>query len=200
MEHHSPLFGLPPELRNHIYEDVLVGDVTLVDKTGRRESEPALLRTCHQIRQEALKLYYSNTFRIYVAYHGETVRARAWLKSTPTELLRIIPRVCIEPWSDAHIKISESGIEFQDSAEDWLDFGRIARELDLSSWRFVFKGETLAELRSYRCVCLSSSIAVEEKYLLCRERTFRKGMAEPAEFWWEKGKDYQWFDWSEAYE
>ncbi|KAH9826243.1 hypothetical protein Tdes44962_MAKER03627 [Teratosphaeria destructans] len=185
MAHHSPLLGLPPELRNHIYEDVLVGDVTLFDGFGRCEDEPALLRTCHQIREEALKLYYSNNFRFCIMYQSDIVRARAWLRSTPTELLRIIPRVCIEPTSNDRINITEPVIEFEDSAEDWLDFGRIARELDLSSWRFIFESETIVELRS-------SSLPIKDDYLLCRERTFRKGMAEPAEFWWEKGQNYQW--------
>lgn len=66
----SPLFKLPPELRNYIYEFA----VNLSDKYGYRKvtkeagiPEPPLLSTCKAIRKEAIGIFYANNkFRVDV--------------------------------------------------------------------------------------------------------------------------------------
>lgn len=68
------LLKLPPELRNYIYELALVEPYTMdleaEDVAGRIAEvvlQPDLTRTCKQIRQEALPIFYGrNTFEIYV--------------------------------------------------------------------------------------------------------------------------------------
>ncbi|KAK5120770.1 hypothetical protein LTR85_005836 [Meristemomyces frigidus] len=52
----SPLLSLAPELRNRIYETVLIVGEGVDISSGRR---PALLASCSAIRQEATKLYYA---------------------------------------------------------------------------------------------------------------------------------------------
>ncbi|KAK4623594.1 hypothetical protein CLAFUW4_05285 [Fulvia fulva] len=64
------LLGLPGELRNKIYSLALVSesDITV---TATGPSQPPLIRTCHQIREEALSVYYTdNSFTLRVQDHN----------------------------------------------------------------------------------------------------------------------------------
>jgi hypothetical protein len=66
-------FDLPPELRNHIYELVLLDtDVEYVVDNWDWEF-PSLLHVCTQIRSEALGLYYSRTM-FYLCCKSEILR------------------------------------------------------------------------------------------------------------------------------
>ena len=64
----SPLFKLPPELRNNIYEFAVdqsdkYGYCTVTKQTGI--PEPALLSTCKAIRKEAIGIFYAtNKFKL----------------------------------------------------------------------------------------------------------------------------------------
>lgn len=61
----SALLSLPAELRNCVYRYVLVAGSRLIVDTPEAVRQPALLRTCSQIRKEALNLYYAdNSFEI----------------------------------------------------------------------------------------------------------------------------------------
>ena len=55
------LLSIPHELRNRIYNEVLVSDNAIVISKRARTPyyQPALLRTCRQIRSEAISLFYS---------------------------------------------------------------------------------------------------------------------------------------------
>lgn len=63
-----PLLKLPAELRNRIYEMVLLDATTTHVTTAKAKPDwhsPGLLRTCHQIRSEASSIYYAvNIFRV----------------------------------------------------------------------------------------------------------------------------------------
>lgn len=65
------LLKLPGELRNRIYELVIVEKGRL-KITAKGPGQPALLRTCRQIRREAGTIYYgSNDFSLRIeAYNG----------------------------------------------------------------------------------------------------------------------------------
>jgi hypothetical protein len=55
----SPLLNLPGELRNRIYRFAIVNPLSIELDVGRWQNhQPALLRTCKQIRIEALGLFY----------------------------------------------------------------------------------------------------------------------------------------------
>lgn len=55
----NPLLGLPAELRNRIYRFALVQPKTIdLDETKWHTHQPAVLKTCKQIRREALGLFY----------------------------------------------------------------------------------------------------------------------------------------------
>lgn len=55
----SPLLNLPPELRNRIYRFALIEPNTVhVHRAGWSFHQPALLKSCRQIRHEALGLFY----------------------------------------------------------------------------------------------------------------------------------------------
>jgi hypothetical protein len=66
MDDNCQLLSLPPELRNRIYEMVLVQSQTvMVAPAGI--SEPALLSTAKQVRNEAIQIYYGqNIFHITI--------------------------------------------------------------------------------------------------------------------------------------
>ncbi|KAK4546620.1 hypothetical protein LTR36_001837 [Oleoguttula mirabilis] len=56
-----------PELRNRIYYEVLKSAVPIKLSTEKRPLQPSFLRTCRQIRKEAIGVYYNNNrFEIWV--------------------------------------------------------------------------------------------------------------------------------------
>ena len=58
----SPLLRLPPELRNKIYQLVIVKHESIhIDKTTFNNHQPSLLRTCCAIRNEAVKIFYAES-------------------------------------------------------------------------------------------------------------------------------------------
>lgn len=64
---HCPLLALPAELRNRIYEFAIVEstpiDMVMRKRTGS-DAQPGLTRTCRQIRQETLQMFFQdNVFR-----------------------------------------------------------------------------------------------------------------------------------------
>ena len=64
---HCGLLSLPPELRNRIYEIVVKIDVSPINiclwNAVKIDKQPAITRTCRQIRNESLPMYYQlNTF------------------------------------------------------------------------------------------------------------------------------------------
>ncbi|KAK4500662.1 hypothetical protein PRZ48_008851 [Zasmidium cellare] len=69
------LLTLPAEVRNHIYEEVLVeSDNINVPATGMKQ--PALLRVCGQIRDEVTQMYYGqNIFTLNVQDYDGTAFA-----------------------------------------------------------------------------------------------------------------------------
>lgn len=78
----SPLLGLAPELRNNIYHLFLVGEdgMMLIDRQQILE-HTSLLKTCHQVREEASAIFYAeNTFHTTLtSYTGEVLLS--WLHS-----------------------------------------------------------------------------------------------------------------------
>jgi len=76
------LLTLPAELRNSIYAFALILDhaVYATDGDGHEQESPALLRTCKQIRTEAMGLFYSvNNMFIISIQKGEPEPATRWL-------------------------------------------------------------------------------------------------------------------------
>jgi len=62
----SALLELPAELRNLIYEYTLTAPDRLVLTNDTLPEQPALTRTCRQIRSECLPMFYEkNQFRYY---------------------------------------------------------------------------------------------------------------------------------------
>lgn len=64
-----PLLKLPPELRNRIYDAILLSNnpiIVRIERPGPKWQPPPLLQTCHQDRAEAIGIYFAgNTFRCY---------------------------------------------------------------------------------------------------------------------------------------
>ena len=59
------LSKLPGEIRNSIYRLVLVSSNTIIIKASTIRRQRSVLQTCHQVREEASKIYYGeNTFTI----------------------------------------------------------------------------------------------------------------------------------------
>lgn len=81
----SPLSKLPPELRNIIYEHIVVNNDKIKVRdfyAGKRTSvakPPSILHACRQIRGEASPLYYGlNTFDMQ-SYEGNDKMLCRWL-------------------------------------------------------------------------------------------------------------------------
>lgn len=67
------LLELAAELRNRIYEYVLIKDKTIT-VSRHRIAQPGLLRTCRQIREEARAIYYCrNAFKILRGSFGVSI-------------------------------------------------------------------------------------------------------------------------------
>ncbi|KAK3626265.1 hypothetical protein LTR56_019936 [Elasticomyces elasticus] len=79
-----PLLDIPPELRNTIYDELLLGDdkaVRVSDRTRRPWHAPAILQTCALIRSEASAIYYStNAFEVSIDPNNLGRTLCAWLK------------------------------------------------------------------------------------------------------------------------
>jgi hypothetical protein len=75
------LFRIAPELRNRIYHYCLSTEkIIIVDANGFKE--PALLRTCRQIRKEALKIFESNAFCIPMIALAYPAPKSHWVHNT----------------------------------------------------------------------------------------------------------------------
>lgn len=149
-EPHCYLFDLPQELRNVIYEEVLVhrsvltihprGDpaVEAIDEWGVnfRPSEPSLLKTCRQIRQEALPIFYGCNIFKDAGYDPCCFKFMEWL--TPEKRLML---KCVQvAWQyyeisgKAHYCSGITGCvmkaqQVQDKVMLWLQQKRVSRFL-----------------------------------------------------------------------
>lgn len=91
----ASLFGkLPGELRNKIWRDLLVSPEP-VDVTNRTHAtEPAILATCQQVRQEATSIYYSeNTFSLWLPL--STPPDSLWLQAIGPRCAKMITSLSI---------------------------------------------------------------------------------------------------------
>ena len=71
-----PILELPPELRNRIYDELLICSRAIPLTTVTRSLSwrcPALLQTSSQIRCEAASVYYSNN--TFIVYRGNVQRS-----------------------------------------------------------------------------------------------------------------------------
>ena len=84
------LLSLPAELRNCIYEHVLIDREPIslyfthpADPIAQSCSGPALLHTCRQIRAEATQMYYSKNLFVVKTWHAPNCDAvlKAWLRA-----------------------------------------------------------------------------------------------------------------------
>ncbi|KAK3655902.1 hypothetical protein LTR22_010060 [Elasticomyces elasticus] len=82
------LLDLPPELRNAIYEYVLVLEQPITITKTSKWTQPGLLRVCKQIRHETASIYYNtNKFRIdcadmdFTLYLGFENHINPWYKN-----------------------------------------------------------------------------------------------------------------------
>ncbi|KAK6391613.1 hypothetical protein LTR65_004448 [Meristemomyces frigidus] len=98
------LLELPPELRNRIFESVLVSqDEELILEN---QPSPALLRTCRQIRDEASSLYYAQPFLLT---NAEKL-CIPWLASVPPKMrnriktIRMYTKCCLSGRAAAKYK------------------------------------------------------------------------------------------------
>lgn len=98
----SPFIRLPPELRDDIYEMVLVQDHPIgisqpPDSKTSRVSFAALLQTCHQIRNEAIAIFYSSNSFVISTPGANFTRPclKGWLGALEPETRLLIRRVFI---------------------------------------------------------------------------------------------------------
>ncbi|KAI6910426.1 hypothetical protein KC318_g2514 [Hortaea werneckii] len=128
----SPLLKLSPELRNWIYEKVLISKrvVRLTDDMGKRIwSVPPLLQTCKWIRDEAMEMYYAqNSFLVdamkvrdeefpsdkepydfTLALQEEVCRVMLarWLKALPDDARASLSQIFIEDHLHAEYEYKE---------------------------------------------------------------------------------------------
>lgn len=77
------LLSIPPEMRNRIYRAaLLVDDEIVIPPDGPPPEEPALLRTCSQIRAEAMSIYYKeNRFLVHINKTNADVYIK-WCKAS----------------------------------------------------------------------------------------------------------------------
>lgn len=94
---HCALLELAAELRNRIYELVLVSEVP-INVTRQLFKEPPLLTACHQVRNETLQIYYDrNIFSLDARCFDSTVTMK-WCKKAnhlvkTTKVSRLVCRI-----------------------------------------------------------------------------------------------------------
>lgn len=123
----SPFLRLPPELRNRIYEDLLVSEeVVGVTSLGYHQwTPPSLLHTCHQIRSEASKLYYAaNIFQICSRWHQDRLEGAF-------EMQEWLHALC-KPQQDMlrRIRIDWTNNSFQDHLDQFYDAENIIKKYE----------------------------------------------------------------------
>lgn len=113
----TTFLDLPAELRNRIYSSDLIKHRQIIPTNRSDHQQPALTRTCRQIRKEALPIYYgSNTFALprccYACnYGGEHT------KPCPLNL----PQVRPADWLEA---VGHHNLRHVQNLIMWLDMGR----------------------------------------------------------------------------
>lgn len=126
----SGLLGkLPPELRNCIYELVLINEVPYghchVDHKTYPE-QPALTRSCKLIRNEALPFFYSkNTFMIDATSQRYVEAARRWLRGLSKQIRKHIGQVYAvgSAWEQYRTRV-QTGKRKQDALLDCVVLSR----------------------------------------------------------------------------
>lgn len=91
------LSKLPAELRNRVYELVLVHRREIkVNSRQRLRDHRAILQTCKKIRQEASKIYYTrNAFRIILPMRSKPRRQTMFFKSAEFEASQHVTKLSI---------------------------------------------------------------------------------------------------------
>ena len=102
------LLALPPEIRNTIYREVLVPTVDILITRKVIERETALLKVCHQIREEASSIFYGeNKFKDWRRSQAATVIS--WIRLIGNEHAGMIQQLTVNyPISQASIIVAKS--------------------------------------------------------------------------------------------
>lgn len=94
----SPLLALPPEMRNRIYRFVVVtsteNDEIEIGK-DHRPRPPFLLHTCHQLRQEAIKIYHEENHFHFRVHDCDASGYMRWVTVFRRDKTRVKARVNI---------------------------------------------------------------------------------------------------------
>jgi len=135
------LLDLPPELRNHIYEYLLLGgedeapvrvtDCLLEERglppiilqAGSEEiwQPPAILQTCQQIRDEATPVYYTtNTFDVFVDSRNLERTICRWLTALGSHIRDKIRTIHLGLMYD-RLDVAETGLEMFDDMLNEVD-------------------------------------------------------------------------------
>ena len=122
----SNLLVMPAELRNKIYEIVLVseGNVTISAAT----KHPALLQVCHQIREEATKIYFSQNHFLVSASDSNVAVLDAWLSTTSGEEGSSISAFIISYSFNDHVIASFDTLAEAVSSNDAAKIGAMSEE------------------------------------------------------------------------
>lgn len=75
------LHRIPAEIRNRIYELVLVSDKPINATRRPRDAVNPLLQVCRQVRQEALPMFYSRNTFMHLVRNANTAHLCLWLSS-----------------------------------------------------------------------------------------------------------------------
>lgn len=134
------LLGLSAELRNRIYEYTLAYALKErersftprchVSSDGHQEQQPGLLRTCKQIRSEALSIWYESTIFLSQVTTEKSDGPLLWLSRVAKPYRKLINSV--EPrW---HLTATEGRLTFSNATDrDYYDqevFRPVCRHLD----------------------------------------------------------------------
>jgi len=112
----SRLLSLPPELRTQIYRDVLLQSdpisLAISEPAHESNAQPGLLLTCHQIRNEAISIYYGeNAIRLGI----RSLRGNALVP-----LVRIMTKYSKNKDSSPEVRLVHYGRPSWVNLKDWL--------------------------------------------------------------------------------
>lgn len=86
---------MPAEIRNHIYELVLVSESPIKATEHPRDAIPPLLQVCRQVRSEALPIFYSQNTFLHVVTDANTAHLCLWLSSIGPQSCRHLTNLAV---------------------------------------------------------------------------------------------------------
>ncbi|RMY39374.1 hypothetical protein D0865_12841 [Hortaea werneckii] len=123
----SRLLCLSPELRNIIYEEVLVEAENIEIPKNGKLIRPSFLKVCQQIAEEASTIFYA--LNSFTSTHNSLERLPLWFARLPMRLRRSIKAINLCYETDTEVKTVAHELQSHNILEDASTLGSLCANL-----------------------------------------------------------------------